>query len=69
MTDREKMVLRFHRALDRIGIARLLTLPEPMQEALKKTTNLEVKTRMLEAIADGRYNEIRRVQGDGHKGA
>lgn len=69
MTDREKMVLRFHRALDRIGIAGLMNLPKPIKEVLKETTDLVVKTKMLEMIADARYNDLRRVRGNGHKGA
>lgn len=68
MTDREVFVARYQRALDRIGMAGLMNLPKPIKEVLKETTDLVVKTKMLEMIADARYNNLWRVR-DGHKGA
>ena len=68
MTDREVFVARYQRALDRIGMAGLMNLPKPIKEVLKETTYLVVKTKMLEMIADARYNNLWRVR-DGHKGA
>ena len=68
MTDREVFVARYQRALDRIGVAGLMNLPKPIKEVLKETTDLVVKTKMLEMIADARYNNLWRVR-DGHKGA
>lgn len=68
MTDREVFVVRYERALDRIGAAGLMNLPKPIKEVLKETTDLVVKTKMLEMIADARYNNLWRVR-DGHKGA
>lgn len=54
MTDREVFVARYQRALDRIGTAGLMNLPKPIKEVLKETTDLVVKTKMLESIADRR---------------
>ena len=52
-TDRDVMIQRWHKAIVRIGgTAALLDLPEQVQEVLKNTNDLTVKTRMLEAIAD-----------------
>lgn len=68
MTDREVFVARYQRALDRIGMAGLMNLPKPIKEVLKETTDLVVKTKMLEMIADARYNNLWRVR-NGHKGA
>ena len=68
MTDREVFVARYQRAMDRIGMAGLMNLPKPIKEVLKETTDLVVKTKMLELIADARYNNLWRVH-DGHKGA
>lgn len=68
MTDREVFVVRYQRALDRIGMAGLMNLPKPIKEVLNETTDLVVKTKMLEMIADARYNNLWRVR-DGHKGA
>lgn len=52
MTDREVFVTRYHRALERIGMARLMNLPKPIRKALKETTDLVAKTKMMEEIAD-----------------
>lgn len=68
MTDREVFVARYQRALDRIGTAGLMNLPKPIKEVLKETTDLVVKTKMLEMIVDARYNNLWRVR-DGHEGA
>lgn len=55
-TDREIMIQRWHKALNRIhengGPLALLDLPEQVQEVLKNTNDLTAKTLMLEAIAD-----------------
>jgi hypothetical protein len=48
MTELEK---RYQNAIDKIGTARLLDLPEGVKEVLKSTTDLETKTKMLEEIA------------------
>lgn len=69
MTDREVFVARYQVALDRIGTAGFMNLPKPIKEVLKETTDLVVKTKMLEMIADARYNNLWRVRGNGHKGA
>lgn len=52
MTDREVFVVRYHRALERIGMARLMNLPKPIRKTLKETTDLVAKTKMMEEIAD-----------------
>lgn len=52
ITDRDVFVARYHRALERIGTARLMNLPKPIREALKETTDLVAKTKMMEEIAD-----------------
>lgn len=44
---------RYVRALKRIGgAAVLMNLPEPIKMALKETTDLTAKAKMLEAIAE-----------------
>lgn len=55
-TDRDVMIQRWHKALNRIhkvgGPLALLDLPEQVREVLKSTEDLAAKTRMLETIAD-----------------
>lgn len=45
------LIERERRALDKIGRLNLLKLPKGAKEALKQTGDLEVKVKMLEAIA------------------
>lgn len=55
MTDREVFLIRYHKALERIGGAEgILSLPTQVKEVLKNTTDLVVKTKMLEMIADAK---------------
>lgn len=55
MTDREVFLIRYHKALERIGGAEgILSLPTQVKEVLKSTTDLVVKTKMLEMIADAK---------------
>jgi len=52
-TDRDVMIQRWQKAMNRIGgPAALLSLPEQVKNVLKSTEDLTAKTRMLEAIAD-----------------
>ena len=46
------LIERERRALDKIGRLNLLKLPKGVKEALKQTGDLEVKVKMLEAIAE-----------------
>lgn len=48
MTALEK---RYQVAIDKIGHARLLNLPEQIKELLKNTKDLKTKTELLEEIA------------------
>lgn len=43
---------RYHDAIKKIGTEKLLNLPPQVKEVLKSTTDLEVKTEMLEMIAE-----------------
>lgn len=43
---------RYSAALNKIGSLNLLSLPEPVQDILKQSTNLETKVLMLEKIAE-----------------
>lgn len=52
MTDRERYIARWSRALNRIGHKDLACLPATWLTLLKETTDLERKTILLEAIAD-----------------
>lgn len=46
------LIERERRALDKIGRLNLLKLPRGTKETLKQTGDLEVKVKMLEAIAE-----------------
>ena len=52
MTDREDYIIRWSRALSRIGYRNLTCLPEAWLILLAGTTDLVRKTILLEAIAD-----------------
>ena len=53
MTERGELLKRYQRAISRCGGAyALLFLPEEVKDTLKVCTDIEAKTRMLEAIAD-----------------
>ena len=42
---------RYQKALQKIGYARMLSLPDSIKTILKEVTDLETKTKMLEEIA------------------
>lgn len=48
----ENTLKRHSAALEKIGYLRLLELPEEIKKLLEETRDLEVKTVMLEAIAE-----------------
>ena len=51
--ETEQLTKRYQVALEQIGgAAVLMTLPGPIKKILEKTTDLKVKTEMLEAIAE-----------------
>ena len=52
MTDREDYIIRWSRALSRIGYRNLTCLPATWLTLLKATTDLVRKTILLESIAD-----------------
>lgn len=52
MTDREDYIIRWSKALSRIGYRNLTCLPEAWLILLAGTTDLVRKTILLEAIAD-----------------
>lgn len=52
MTDREDYIIRWSRALNRIGYRNLTCLPATWLTLLKETTDLVRKTILLESIPD-----------------
>ncbi len=53
MKETNTLLKRWQKAIERIGGGQaLLDLPDQVKEILKNTTDLETKTKLLEAIAN-----------------
>lgn len=49
----EALMVRYERAMKKIGGPQvLISLPEPIKKVLRETVDMQVKVKMLEAIAD-----------------
>ena len=51
MESNKEYLKRYQEALNKLGTGGIMNLPEQVKEVLKSTTDLKVKTEMLEMIA------------------